>query len=96
VIVKLEQETGAPDTIDRVLRFRSCPEVPHTPVPTTVPPDVSNAKYPAVPVFPAVPDVIELAVAVPPDEAPNAVALNVSVASSVPVIEPFRAGWDPV
>lgn len=101
VIRKLEQATVFPEVIDNVFRFRSLPDVPTEPVALTVTlSDFTSAKYPAVPVFPAVPDVIEFAVAVttPPDavEAGNAVALNVRVASRVPVTAPFTAGCDPV
>jgi len=75
----------------------SVPDVPHVPVPTTVePPDSTNAKYPAVPVLPAVPDVIALAVAVPAEDAPKAVEPNVMVASSVPVTAPSSEGCVPV
>ena len=90
-----------PLVIVRVFKFRSAPEVPTEPVPTTVVvSDLTSAKYPAVPEFPAVPEVIAFAVAVtiPPlaVAAGNAVAENVIVASSVPVTAPFKAGCAPV
>lgn len=101
VMRKLEQATVFPDVIDNVFKFRSLLLVPHKPVATIVVPfDCNRAKYPAVPVFPAVPDVIEFAVAVttPPDAVAvgNAVALKVRLASCVPVTAPFTAGCDPV
>ena len=101
VIVKLEQETVAPLEIARDDRFRSAPDVPTDPVRTTVvPSDFRIAKYPAVPVFPAVAEVIAFAVAVTVPAlavgVPNAVADMGRLASSVPVIAPFRAGCDPV
>ena len=101
VIRKLEQATVFPEVIVVVFKFKSAPEVPTVPVATIVVPlDCNNAKYPAVPVFPAVADPIAFAVAVvtPPDAVAvgNAVALNVKDASWVPVIAPFTAGCAPV
>jgi hypothetical protein len=95
-----EQDTVLPDVIDRVFRFRSAPLVPTLPVATIVElSDLTRAKYPAAAVFPAVPDVIAFAVAVtvPPaaTDVGNAVALNVRVASRVPVTAPFKAGCAP-
>ena len=55
-----------------VAPIRSAADVPTVPVMTTlVPLDCTSAKYPAVPVLPAVPDVIAFAIAVttPPDAA---------------------------
>jgi hypothetical protein len=96
VIVKLEQLTDAPETMLVEFRFRSKPDVaPHVPVPTTVePPDSTNAKYCAVPVLPAVPDVMVLAVATPEDTV-KAVEPNVRVANTVPVGVPFKLGCVP-
>lgn len=96
-----EHVTTAPETIDNVDKFRSAPEVPTDPVATTVElSDFRSAKYPAVPVATAVPDVIAFAdaVTVPPEAVAvgNAVALNVNVTSRVPVSAPSNAGWPPV
>ena len=94
------QETLAPEEMEVEFRFRSAPLVPALPVITVADPLVKRAKYPAVPVFPAVPAVIELAVAVtlPPlaTAVANAVGLKVRVTSRVPDKEPFNAGCAPV
>ena len=97
----MEHATVCPAWIDRVDRFRSAPEVPTDPVATIVAAsDFRIAKYPAVPEAAADAGVIGFAVAVtvPVDAVAdgNAVAENVSCASSVPVTAPFRAGWLPV
>ena len=55
MIVNAEHDTVAPDTIDSESKFRSAPDVPTLPEPTTDESDFSITKYPAVPVFPAVP-----------------------------------------
>ena len=98
--MKDEQLITAPVTMDSVVKLRSAPDVPTDPVPTVAEPEVTSAKYPAVPVFPAIPDVMALAAADPPlpeAVAPaNAVAPNVIVASSVPVRDPSTDGWEPV
>jgi len=78
VIVNDEQLTDAPLAMLSELKFKSAPDVPTVPVMTTVAlSDFSRAKYPAVFVDVAVPDVMALAVAVPPDDAPNAGLPNV-------------------
>jgi len=83
-----------------VFKFKSAPEVAIVPVASTMEPLDTNAKYPAVPVLPAVPFVMLFAVIVAvPAEAvadANAVDPNVNVASSVPVKAPFTDGWEPV
>ena len=72
--VNAVQATTAPDTIDSVLKFRSAPEVPTEPVPTVAEPEVTSAKYPAVLVFPALPEVIVFAAADPPEPLATAFA----------------------
>jgi hypothetical protein len=100
VMRKLLQLTVLPEVMVSVFKFKSAPLVPTVPVAATVVlSDFTSAKYPAVPVFPAVPEVIAFAVAVtvPADatDAGNAVAENVIVASRVPVTAPFSAGCAP-
>jgi len=82
--VQEEQETVAP--LDMAVEFKimSVPEVPALPSMTAVTPSDLNArKNVHTPVATAVADPIALAVLVPPDDAPNAVAPRVSVASRV-------------
>jgi hypothetical protein len=101
VIWKDEQVTVAPDVIDVDEPFRFAPDVPTVPVATTVVVSLlTSAKYAAVPVAAATPDVIALAVAVtvppPAVAAANAVAPKVRVTRSVPVTAPLTEGWAPV
>lgn len=64
----------------------SDPDVPTAQCTTTVPPDVSNVALATGDALPVAEesDVIALAVAVPLEDAPKAVAENVSVATAVP------------
>ena len=106
MMVNEEQVTDAPEVIEVLDRLRSAALVPTEPIAMfVVASDFWRTKYPAVPVLPAVPPVIALAVAVTtrepaePDAAgvPNAVAPKVSVASNVPVMAWFAsAGCEPV
>ena len=72
-----------PDVIPTVARFRSAPEVPTDMSTMRVPPEVVNDAHVAVPVFPAVAEVIVEAVKTPPDAPGAKVELNDRVASTV-------------
>jgi hypothetical protein len=89
LIVPALMLTTAPATMDTVLRLRSSPEVPTLPSAMAVPEPLKMRNQVAVPVLSADESLV-MAAAVATDglavvAAPNAVALNVRVASSVPV-----------
>ena len=86
MIVRAEQDTTAPATMEVVLRLIQAPEVETSPsISAVVPSDFHARAHPAVPVASALEsDVIAAAVITPEEAAPNAVALNVSSARSVP------------
>lgn len=84
--------TVLPDVIAVVLKFRSAPEVPHSPSATSsAPVPVARIrKYPAVPVASALESLVMAdAVIRPPGlasvAAPNAGSVNVRVPNKVPV-----------
>ena len=77
VCVNDEQLTVCPLTIDVVGRIRFAVAVPTLPSNNFVVPSVFRTRnHDAVPVLPAVPEVIEFAVMTPAEDAPNAVAPN--------------------
>ena len=82
-----EQETVSPAAmVSPLLMLMSEPEEPTAQWITTVPPEVCNVAVATADALPValVSEVIALAVAVPEDEAPKAVAESGSVATAVP------------
>jgi hypothetical protein len=96
-------EIVPPLTIEVVDKIMSVPAVPAFPIKIQVPAPFKARKCPAVPVLPAVPEVIVLAVAVarpfvvPPTAEPKAGFPRAKVTSKVPVsLAVVLAGWPPV
>jgi hypothetical protein len=87
VYVKLEQDTVSPEaTVKPLVMLMSLPEAATAQWITTVPPDVCNVAVATGDALPVafVSAVIALAVAVPLEDAPKAVALSDRVATAVP------------
>jgi hypothetical protein len=87
VYVKLEQDTVSPAaTVNPLVMLISLPDAATAQCITTVPPDVCNVAVATAEALPVafVSAVIELAVAVPVDDAPKAVADKDNVATAVP------------
>lgn len=82
-MVKLETATVAPEVIATLFKFKSAPEVPTEKSTLRVPPDVVSVPKVAVPVLPAVAEVIAEAVKTPPDDAGANVAVQAKDASKV-------------
>ena len=81
--MRLDTATVAPDTIEVVDRFKSAPDVPTDISTILVPPEVVKVAQVAVPVLPAVAEVIEFAVSTPDEAAGAKVELSASEASKV-------------